>query len=105
MGFKPEALAKDGTKCSLCQAAPWGEMVAINVNAGEYAWCVPLGVVEELEAKGINKDRHHEHGRFRFADDVSELGWRALPWSLVFEEIYIGDQHASHNFHGTIYPS
>jgi glucose dehydrogenase len=37
-----------------CQAPPWGEMVAINVNTGEYAWRVPLGIVPELEAKGIH---------------------------------------------------
>ncbi len=36
-----------------CQQPPWGQMVAINVNTGEYAWRVPLGVVEELEAKGV----------------------------------------------------
>ena len=28
-------------------------MVAINVNTGDEAWRVPLGVIEELEAKGI----------------------------------------------------
>ena len=36
-----------------CQAPPWGEMLAINVNTGDVAWKVPLGIVEELEAKGI----------------------------------------------------
>ena len=36
-----------------CQAPPWGEMLAINVNTGDRAWKVPLGVVEELEAKGV----------------------------------------------------
>ena len=36
-----------------CQAPPWGQMVAIDVNTGEYAWRVPLGIVEELEAKGV----------------------------------------------------
>jgi quinoprotein glucose dehydrogenase len=36
-----------------CQEPPWGQMVAINVNTGEYAWRVPLGIVEELEAKGV----------------------------------------------------
>ncbi len=29
-------------------------MVAINVNTGEYAWRVPLGIVPELEAKGVH---------------------------------------------------
>ena len=37
-----------------CQAPPWGEMVAINVNTGEYAWRVPFGVVPELDAKGVH---------------------------------------------------
>ncbi len=36
-----------------CQAPPWGEMLAIDVNSGDVAWRVPLGIVEELEAKGI----------------------------------------------------
>jgi quinoprotein glucose dehydrogenase len=36
-----------------CQVGPWGELVAINVNTGDEAWRVPLGVVEELEAIGI----------------------------------------------------
>ncbi len=36
-----------------CQQPPWGQMVAIDVNTGEYAWRVPLGIVEELEAKGV----------------------------------------------------
>jgi glucose dehydrogenase len=37
-----------------CQAPPWGEMVAIDVNTGEYAWRVPLGIVPELEEKGVH---------------------------------------------------
>jgi glucose dehydrogenase len=36
-----------------CQAPPWGEMVAINVNTGDVAWKVPFGVIEELEKQGI----------------------------------------------------
>ena len=34
-------------------APPFGELVAVNVNTGDVAWRVPLGIVEELEAKGI----------------------------------------------------
>ena len=37
-----------------CQTPPWGELAAINVNTGDIAWKVPLGVVEELESKGIH---------------------------------------------------
>ena len=28
-------------------------LLALNVNTGEYVWRVPLGVVEELEAKDV----------------------------------------------------
>ena len=36
-----------------CQAPPWGELVAVNVNTGDVAWKVPLGIHPELVAKGI----------------------------------------------------
>ena len=38
-----------------CQQPPWGTLNAVNLNTGEIAWKVPLGVVDELEAKGIPK--------------------------------------------------
>jgi glucose dehydrogenase len=36
-----------------CQRPPWGELVAVNVNTGDLAWKVPLGVYPELIAQGI----------------------------------------------------
>jgi glucose dehydrogenase len=36
-----------------CQQPPWGTLNAVDLNTGELAWRVPLGVVDELEAKGI----------------------------------------------------
>jgi competence ComEA-like helix-hairpin-helix protein len=36
-----------------CSAAPFGELVAVDVNAGEIAWKVPIGRVDELHARGI----------------------------------------------------
>src|SRR5262245_32085190 len=36
-----------------CQQPPWGELVAVNANTGNIAWKVPLGIYEELVAKGI----------------------------------------------------
>ena len=37
-----------------CQKPPWGLLNAIDVNTGEIAWRVPLGITEALEAKGIH---------------------------------------------------
>jgi quinoprotein glucose dehydrogenase len=31
-----------------CQQPPWGQLTAINVNTGEFAWRVPLGVTDSL---------------------------------------------------------
>ena len=31
-----------------CQQPPWGELTAVNVNTGEFAWRVPLGVTDSL---------------------------------------------------------
>lgn len=38
-----------------CQQPPWGILSAIDLNTGELVWRVPLGVVDELEDKGISK--------------------------------------------------
>ena len=37
-----------GTQQLLCQQPPWGELAAVNVNTGEIAWKVPLGVTDNL---------------------------------------------------------
>jgi quinoprotein glucose dehydrogenase len=37
-----------------CQNPPFGELAAVNANTGDIAWKVPLGTVDELEAKGIH---------------------------------------------------
>jgi len=36
-----------------CSKPPWGLLHAINLTTGETAWKVPLGKVEELEARGV----------------------------------------------------
>ena len=38
-----------------CSAPPFGELVAVDVNRGEVAWKVPVGVVPSLEEKGFGK--------------------------------------------------
>jgi glucose dehydrogenase len=37
-----------------CQKPPWGTLNAVNLHDGSIAWRVPLGIVEELAAKGVN---------------------------------------------------
>ena len=36
-----------------CQAPPWGEIMAVNVNTGDIAWREPFGSFPELDAMGI----------------------------------------------------
>jgi glucose dehydrogenase len=45
-----------------CQQPPWGELVALNLDTGEYSWREPLGIVPELEAKGLHTGTLNEGG-------------------------------------------
>ncbi|HEY0377284.1 MAG TPA: pyrroloquinoline quinone-dependent dehydrogenase [Pyrinomonadaceae bacterium] len=38
-----------------CQQPPWGTLSAVDLNRGEIVWRVPLGTVEELEARGVHR--------------------------------------------------
>ncbi len=59
----------NGDKYWPCQAPPWGEMLAINVNTGDLAWKVPLGVIEELDAKGV-----HDTGTMNMGGSIATAG-------------------------------
>jgi glucose dehydrogenase len=37
-----------------CQQPPWGTLTAVDLKSGEIVWRVPLGIVEELEARGVH---------------------------------------------------
>jgi len=39
---------RDSTSGMMCQQPPWGQLTAVNVNTGEFAWRVPLGITESL---------------------------------------------------------
>jgi len=45
----------DPTNSMPCQEPPWGRLYAINANTGDIVWRVPLGIFDELEAKGVPK--------------------------------------------------
>jgi quinoprotein glucose dehydrogenase len=38
-----------------CSAPPFGELVAVDVNNGSVVWRVPLGVFDDLKARGFDK--------------------------------------------------
>ena len=38
-----------------CSSPPFGELVAVDVNRGSVAWRVPLGVFDELKARGYDR--------------------------------------------------
>jgi glucose dehydrogenase len=52
-----------------CQQPPWGTLNAVNLNTGEIAWKVPLGVVDSLEAKGI-----HNTGIYNLGGSIVTAG-------------------------------
>jgi quinoprotein glucose dehydrogenase len=39
---------KDRASNMMCQQPPWGQLTAVNVHTGEFAWRVPLGVTDTL---------------------------------------------------------
>ena len=41
---------------------PWGNLSAINLDTGEYAWQIPLGEYPELVAKGMKNTGTENHG-------------------------------------------
>jgi quinoprotein glucose dehydrogenase len=46
--LRPLGRFKDPASNMPCQQPPWGELVAVNVNTGDVAWKVPLGITEGL---------------------------------------------------------
>ncbi len=52
-----------------CQAPPWGELFAINVNTGDVAWRIPVGRVESLEALGFK-----DTGAYNIGGSVATAG-------------------------------
>jgi glucose dehydrogenase len=52
-----------------CQQPPWAELMAVNANTGDIAWRVPLGITDELEAKGI-----HNTGAFGQGGPIATAG-------------------------------
>lgn len=52
-----------------CQQPPWAHLIAVNANTGDFAWKVPLGTSDVLEAKGI-----HNTGAFGQGGPMATAG-------------------------------
>ncbi|MEO7192057.1 MAG: pyrroloquinoline quinone-dependent dehydrogenase [Vicinamibacterales bacterium] len=57
-----------------CQQPPWGELVAVNANTGEFAWRVPLGVTDSLPADKQKTGRPGNGGTIATAGGVVFVG-------------------------------
>ncbi len=58
-----------------CSAPPFGELVAVNVNTASIAWRVPLGVFDDLKARGFGATgTPNMGGTIALADGVIFVG-------------------------------
>ena len=63
-----------GTQQLPCQQPPWGELAAVNVNTGEIAWKVPLGVTDSLPPGKRNTGRPGNGGTIATAGGLVFVG-------------------------------
>ncbi|MBY0506538.1 MAG: pyrroloquinoline quinone-dependent dehydrogenase [Bryobacteraceae bacterium] len=66
---------KNGSTQQLpCQQPPWGNLTAVNVNTGEFAWRVPLGVTDSLPEGKQNTGRPGNGGTIVTAGGLVFVG-------------------------------
>jgi len=65
---------KDATSNMMCQQPPWGQLTAVNVNTGEFAWRVPLGVTDSLPPEKQNTGRPGNGGTIATAGGLVFVG-------------------------------
>jgi quinoprotein glucose dehydrogenase len=63
-----------GTQQLPCQQPPWGELAAVNVNTGEIAWKVPLGVTDGMPEGKRNTGRPGNGGTISTAGGLVFVG-------------------------------
>jgi glucose dehydrogenase len=57
-----------------CQKPPWGRLIAVNANTGEFAWQVTLGVTDELPEGKRNTGRLNMGGPIATAGGLVFIG-------------------------------
>ena len=58
----------------MCQQPPWGQLTAVDVNTGEFAWRVPLGVTDSLPSDKQKTGRPGNGGTIATAGGLVFVG-------------------------------
>jgi quinoprotein glucose dehydrogenase len=73
-GFPGGGRFKDEASNMYCQQPPWGQLTAVNVNTGEFAWRVPLGITESLPPEKQKTGRPGNGGTIATAGGLVFVG-------------------------------
>jgi quinoprotein glucose dehydrogenase len=71
---RPSGRFREPDSGMFCNQPPWGEVVAVNVNTGDIAWRVPLGITEDLPAGRQNTGRPGMGGSISTASGLVFVG-------------------------------
>jgi len=80
-----------------CQKPPWGTLNAVDVNKGEIAWKVPIGVVDELKTRTGTPNLGGSivtDGGVVFIGAMTDSRFRAFD-ARTGEQLWVGDLEAS----------
>ena len=70
----PGGRFRDSATGMFCSQPPWGELVAVNVNTGDIAWRVPLGITDSLPPEKQNTGRPSQGGSIATASGLVFIG-------------------------------
>jgi quinoprotein glucose dehydrogenase len=65
---------RDEPSNMMCQQPPWGQLTAVDVNTGEFAWRVPLGITESLPPEKQKTGRPGNGGTIATAGGLVFVG-------------------------------
>ncbi len=67
-------VAHGGERAWPCQKPPWGRLIAVNANTGDFAWQVPLGITDDLAEGKMNTGRNNMGGPIATAGGLVFIG-------------------------------
>ncbi|HEY0234721.1 MAG TPA: hypothetical protein VGC86_06665, partial [Afipia sp.] len=68
-----------------CQQPPWGQLTAVNVNTGDIAWQIPLGITESLPEGKRETGRPNNGGASLTATGIAFIGGTDDSWFRAFD--------------------